>query len=94
MNAEQPCFLGVVAAIIRIPNMGHGQTQTTTGTIMSINRVIGAVILVIGLGLLISGYNASESAADQLSETFLGNYTDETVWYLIAGAAATVGGIP
>ncbi|KZB57728.1 hypothetical protein AUP42_00845 [Thalassospira lucentensis] len=59
---------------------------------MPISRIAGIVICIIGIALLVVGFNASESAADQLSETFLGRYTDETVWYLIGGAAAAIGG--
>ncbi len=51
---------------------------------MPISRIAGIVICVIGIALLIVGLNASE--------TFLGSYTDETLWYLIAGGAAAVGG--
>ena len=61
---------------------------------MSIGRILGVVILVIGVGLLVTGYNASESAVDQISETLVGRYTDETIWYLIAGIAGIVGGVP
>jgi drug/metabolite transporter (DMT)-like permease len=60
---------------------------------MSFGRILGVVALVVGVGLLVTGYNASESAVDQLSETFLGRYTDETVWYLIGGVAAALGGV-
>jgi len=60
---------------------------------MSFGRILGVVALVVGIGLLVTGYNASESAVDQLSETFLGRYTDETVWYLIGGIAASLGGL-
>ncbi|AXO14605.1 DUF3185 family protein [Thalassospira indica] len=60
---------------------------------MSLRRILGVVALVVGVGLLVTGYNASESAVDQLSETFLGRYTDETVWYLIGGVASAIGGL-
>ncbi|NIY77779.1 DUF3185 family protein [Thalassospira sp. HF15] len=60
---------------------------------MSFGRILGVVALVVGIGLLVTGFNASESAVDQLSETFLGRYTDETVWYLIGGIAASLGGL-
>jgi drug/metabolite transporter (DMT)-like permease len=65
----------------------------TGAYIMSFGRILGVVALVVGVGLLVTGYNASESAVDQLSETFLGRYTDETVWYLIGGVAAALGGV-
>jgi len=60
---------------------------------MSMGRILGVVILVIGIALLVTGYNASESAVDQISETLVGRYTDETIWYLIGGIAGVVGGV-
>ena len=60
---------------------------------MSMGRNLGVVILGIGVALLVTGYNASESAVDQISETLVGRYTDETIWYLIAGIAGVVGGV-
>ena len=60
---------------------------------MSPVRIIGIVLLVVGAILLFMGFNATESVADQVSETFTGRYTETTMWYLIAGAAAAVGGV-
>ncbi|MFT3686776.1 MAG: DUF3185 family protein [Phycisphaerales bacterium] len=60
---------------------------------MASNRIIGLVMLVIGVVLLIVGINASDSLADQLSETFTGKFTDSTTWYILGGAAlALIGG--
>ena len=47
----------------------------------------------IGVILLYLGFNATESVVDQVSETVTGRYTETTTWYLIAGAAAAVGGL-
>jgi uncharacterized membrane protein len=60
---------------------------------MSPVRIIGIVLLIVGAILLFMGFNATESVADQVSETFTGRYTETTMWYLIAGAAAAVGGL-
>jgi len=43
--------------------------------------------------LLIVGRNASHSAADQLSNTFTGRFTHETIWYVFGGAAAAIFGL-
>jgi hypothetical protein len=59
---------------------------------MAIGRIVGLVVLAVGIALLVIGHNASDSPVDQLSKTFLGHYTHETVWYLVCGAAAIVGG--
>ena len=60
---------------------------------MSLPRIIGAVALVIGLVLLGMAYNASQAPVEQLSETVTGSFSDQTMTFLIAGAAAVVGGI-
>jgi drug/metabolite transporter (DMT)-like permease len=59
---------------------------------MGSNRILGIVLLVIGAILLFFGYNASQSLGDQLTETVTGKFTDETMWYIIAGAASVVVG--
>ena len=60
---------------------------------MSPQRIAGIVLLVLGVVLLIVGLNASESVADQVSETFTGRFTRETMWYIIGGIAAAVLGL-
>lgn len=60
---------------------------------MSMGRVLGAVALVAGLILLGFGFNASDAPMEQLSETFTGRYSDSTMWYLVGGGAAAVGGL-
>ena len=59
---------------------------------MSPVRIIGIVLLVVGAILLFMGFNATDSVADQVSETFTGQYTESTRWYIIGGAAAAVAG--
>ena len=59
---------------------------------MGVNRILGIVLLVIGVILLNFGYYASQSLGDQLTETVTGKFTDETMWYIIAGAASVVVG--
>lgn len=60
---------------------------------MPIQRIIGIVVLVAGLVLLYFGWQSSESVGEQVHETVTGRYSDETMWYLIAGAVASVGGL-
>ncbi|MCX4189905.1 DUF3185 family protein [Methylophaga sp. OBS3] len=59
---------------------------------MSGNKILGVVLLVIGAILLFFGYNASQSLGDQLTETFTGKFTDDTMWYIMAGSASVVVG--
>ena len=46
------------------------------------------------LGAILLGvaYPSSNAPIDQLSNTLTGRYTDQTMWYLILGLAAAVGG--
>jgi len=55
-------------------------------------RVIGIVLLAVGLIVLVFGLNASNSVGEQISETVTGRYTDTTMWYIVGGIAAAVGG--
>lgn len=60
---------------------------------MGTSRIVGIVLLVLGVALLIVGLNAKDSVADQISETFTGNFTDETTWYLIGGIVLGLTGL-
>lgn len=55
-------------------------------------RLVGLIVLVIGVILLGFGINATDTPVDQISETFTGKYTDRTMWYLVGGGAAIVAG--
>jgi uncharacterized membrane protein len=55
-------------------------------------RIVGIVLLVLGIILFIFGLNASDSVADQMSEFFTGRFTETTMWYLIGGVVLMVGG--
>jgi len=60
---------------------------------MSPQRIAGIVLLVIGVIVLIAGMNASHSVADQVSNSFTGRFTKDTMWYLIGGGAAALFGL-
>jgi hypothetical protein len=60
---------------------------------MSQKLLYGIVLLAVGVVLLVVGMNASHSAADQLSNTFTGRFTRETVWYFVGGGAAALLGL-
>lgn len=53
-------------------------------------RILGIVLLVVGLILVAFGLNASDSVRDSVKEGLTGRYTDKTMWYLIGGAALAV----
>jgi uncharacterized membrane protein len=60
---------------------------------MNSKGIVGGVLLVLGIALLIFGMNASHSVADQVSNTFTGKFTQDTMWYIIGGIAVGVLGI-
>lgn len=59
---------------------------------MTPNRIIGVVLIVVGLLLLYFGLNATESVGESVTEGLTGRYSDKTTWYIIGGAAATIVG--
>jgi len=60
---------------------------------MNPQRILGIVLLVVGIILFAFGLNATESVTDTVSEGLTGKYTDKTTWFLIGGIAmALVGG--
>lgn len=60
---------------------------------MSSSRIFGIILLVLGVALLVLGYQQSEGIADQTKHFFTGEFRDKTTWMLIGGALATVLGI-
>jgi hypothetical protein len=59
---------------------------------MNTTQIAGLVILVTGAIVLAFGFHASEAPMEQLANSFTGHYTDRTMWHLVAGGAAVVGG--
>jgi drug/metabolite transporter (DMT)-like permease len=55
-------------------------------------KLLGIILLVVGVILLVFGWNASQSLGDQVTETITGRFTDETMWFIIGGAVAVVVG--
>lgn len=59
---------------------------------MESSRMIGLVLVVVGVMLLFFGYQATETVTEQVYETFAGRYTQTTMIYLIGGAASLIAG--
>jgi putative Mn2+ efflux pump MntP len=60
---------------------------------MGTTKIAGVVLLVVGLVLLYFGIQASDAPLEQARETLTGDYSEQTMVYLIGGAAAAVGGL-
>jgi hypothetical protein len=56
------------------------------------NRIIGVVVLAIGVALLAVAYHSTDAPLERLSNTITGRYSNETMWYFALGIAAAVGG--
>lgn len=59
---------------------------------MASTKIVGLVLLVVGLVLLFLSYQSSQSLGDQVSEAVTGRFTDSTVLLLVLGAASAVAG--
>ncbi|RUO63878.1 Protein of unknown function [Pseudidiomarina planktonica] len=57
------------------------------------NKIIGIALLVAGVILLYFGWEAYNSAASQATEMMTGQPTDNSMWFLIAGAVAVIIGL-
>ena len=55
-------------------------------------RIIGIVLLALGIVLLVIGYNASQSVGEQVREGLTGRFSDATTWYIIGGVVGIVAG--
>ncbi|MDP1933115.1 MAG: DUF3185 family protein [Gammaproteobacteria bacterium] len=60
---------------------------------MGNNKLIGIVLLVVGVMLLFFGLQSSESVGDQLTEAVTGRFTDETMLFIFGGVVAIVAGL-
>lgn len=60
---------------------------------MGTKQIAGAVLLVVGAVLLYFGFQATDAPLEQAREGLTGDYSDETMLYLIGGAAAAVAGL-
>lgn len=57
------------------------------------NKMIGAVLLVVGIGLVIWGYQLSGSVGSQMTKAISGSYTDRVMMMYIGGAVAIIAGL-
>jgi hypothetical protein len=60
---------------------------------MSQNKMLGIVLLVIGVIALYFGFNATNAPMEEMTEAFTGKYSDQTMLYLIGGAVAGIAGL-
>ena len=56
-------------------------------------KMIGTILLVVGVGLAIWGYQLSGSVGSQLTKAFSGSHTDKVMMMYIGGAASAIAGL-
>jgi hypothetical protein len=61
--------------------------------LMNPQRIFGVLLLVCGVVLLITGFNAAHSISDQVSRTFTGRFTETTTWYIVGGIVSGLLGL-
>lgn len=52
---------------------------------MGPSRILGVVLLVVGIVLLVWGLNSSHSVGNQATNLVTGHFTNTTMWYIIGG---------
>jgi hypothetical protein len=57
------------------------------------NKPLGIALLVIGLLLLVFGFNESQSTASDISKVFTNSPTDRSIWFLAGGGVAAAVGL-
>ncbi|SDL75653.1 DUF3185 family protein [Maricaulis salignorans] len=60
---------------------------------MTKTKILGFIALALGIVLLLFALQGTNAPADQITEALTGRYTDRTMWYLISGIVATLGGL-
>jgi hypothetical protein len=60
---------------------------------MSTRKILGLVLLVVGAVLLYFGAQATDAPLEQARERLTGDFSDQTMIYLICGGALAIGGV-
>lgn len=59
---------------------------------MSMSRIVGIILLIVGIVCLGFGWNSANTVVDQVTAAATGRFTHDTMWYIIAGIVMVVGG--
>ena len=59
---------------------------------MNISRILGLILLAVGIGCLVVGMNSSHSVVNEISSATTGRFTKQTLWYIFGGIAMLIGG--
>lgn len=56
-------------------------------------RLVGIILLVVGIILIILGFNATDAPTEEIKETITGKYSDTTITYFVIGGIAAAAGL-
>ncbi|MBS0647591.1 MAG: DUF3185 family protein [Verrucomicrobia bacterium] len=59
---------------------------------MNFSRILGTILILIGIALLVLGIVATQQTGQQVMEEVTGHFSNRTVWYIIGGIALMAGG--
>ncbi len=57
------------------------------------HKIIGAILLVVGVFLLVRGHDISQSVNSQVKNLFTGEPTDKVMYYYVSGAICCAVGL-
>lgn len=57
---------------------------------MSIQRLLGLAVFVVGIILLVVGIHSTNSIGEKVANEFQGHYSSTTMWYIIGGSVLIV----
>ena len=57
------------------------------------NKMVSLALLVGGVVLIVTGFNATNSFSSDISKFFTGSPTDKAVWMIIGGVVAALAGL-
>lgn len=60
---------------------------------MKLYRILSIILIVIGVVLLGFGIAATQRTGEKVVGEVTGNFTNQTMWYIIGGVALIIGGI-
>jgi uncharacterized membrane protein len=57
------------------------------------NKIIGIILVVVGVFLFIQGHNVSQSVNSQVKNLFTGTHVDQVQYYYLSGAVSAAVGL-
>lgn len=82
--------LAVILKTIHFFQLQEFNMAKSSGSTM---KIVGLVLVVLGIGLAVWGYQLSGSVGSQITQAVTGSYTNRVMTFYIGGAASFVVGL-